>query len=204
MSTTTWPRRVLVCGDREWTDEHAIRCVLARYNQRPLGIAAVIHGDCRGVDRIAGKVAAEMGIPVESFPAEWEKHGRAAGPIRNRQMLAEGCAQYVMAFHDNIGASRGTADMLRAAKAAGVDTCVYTSRAARRYRPSNGTEGDYFRCDFCDRCVRDLADPGCGILTRTLLCDVEDDEYPDEWTYDAAGNPVCTAFDPLTLARESR
>ena len=72
-----------------------------------------------------------------------------------------------------------------------------------RYRPSNGTEGEGFFCRFCDRCERDReawendnpAD-GCEILLRTMLYDVSDPEYPAEWTYDAKGEPVCTAFVP--------
>ena len=199
MSSERWPARVIVCGDRNWTDEHAIRCVLSRWSREPLGIAAVIHGDCRGADLIAAKVAAEMGIPVEPFPADWRQHGRAAGPIRNRQMLNEGRPALVFAFHDDIDGSRGTKDMVAAATAAlGAENVVhYTGRKARRYRPSNGSEGECFRAQFCDRCVRDIADPGCTIYFRSWLNDREDDDYPDEWTYDSEGRGVCTEFEPL-------
>ena len=54
------------------------------------------------------------------FPADWIRHGRAAGPIRNEQMLREGCPDLVVAFHDDPGLGRGTADMVRRALAAGV------------------------------------------------------------------------------------
>lgn len=74
----------------------------------------------------------------------------------------------------------------------------------RRYRPSNGTEGEGFMGSFCDECQRDAkyretddgAD-GCPILAAALIFNVKDEQYPNEWTYDAEGNPTCTAFLPL-------
>jgi hypothetical protein len=54
------------------------------------------------------------------YPAQWHKYGRAAGPIRNQQMLAEGKPDLVLAFHDDIDGSRGTKDMVNRARRAGV------------------------------------------------------------------------------------
>ena len=75
-------------------------------------------------------------------------------------------------------------------------------RAVQRYRPSNGTEGDAFIAAFCERCERDRAfregtGDGCEILARTLVLDVDDPDYPTEWTYDTDEMPTCTAFVPL-------
>jgi len=50
------------------------------------------------------------------FLANWRTHGKAAGPIRNQQMLDEGRPHLVVAFPGGTG----TADMVRRAKAAGV------------------------------------------------------------------------------------
>lgn len=63
---------------------------------------------------------------------------------------------------------------------------------SRSYRPSNGTEGMDFCEAFCFRCVHDL-DEKCDILTRTLIHDPSDPEYPSEWVIDAQG-ARCTAF----------
>lgn len=70
----------------------------------------------------------------------------------------------------------------------------------KRYRPSNGTEGEYFMEDFCYNCIHEKwthtqndADKKCDILSRTLIYDTEDPEYPEEWQYDDAGNPTCTS-----------
>jgi hypothetical protein len=55
-----------------------------------LRFARLIHGDASGADRLSGEWAQSRGIPVRAFPADWAKHRRAAGPIRNKQMLEEG------------------------------------------------------------------------------------------------------------------
>lgn len=71
------------------------------------------------------------------------------------------------------------------------------------YRPSNGTEGLYFRARFCDQCERDREymgtgeGEGCPIYGATLVFDVDDPHYPREWRRDKDGKPTCTAFVPL-------
>ena len=107
--------RVLVCGSRDWRDEQLIEAVL-----RELSPWEIIHGGSRGADSLAGAVAGRLGILVKVFQAGWERHGRAAGPIRNEQMLQEGHPDLVVAFHDDPGLGRGTADMVRRARAAGI------------------------------------------------------------------------------------
>jgi hypothetical protein len=78
----------------------------------------VIHGGARGVDSMAGAAAAQLKIPIRVFPADWKKNGKAAGPIRNQQMLDEGKPDLVLAFWD--GKSRGTEHMIGLAKKAGI------------------------------------------------------------------------------------
>lgn len=115
--------RVLICGDRNWTDEETIKAYI-----RTLTIGSIIiNGRCRGADSIARFAAKEYGYDVEDYPAEWEKHGRIAGPIRNAQMLIDGKPDLVVVFHDNLEDSKGTKDMIRQAKAAGVPIEVRTS-----------------------------------------------------------------------------
>ena len=63
----------------------------------------------------------------------------------------------------------------------------------KKYRPSNGTEGDFFICVFCDRCKKSAGD-NCPILWATLINDVEDPGYPSEWQYGEDGQPLCTQF----------
>lgn len=51
------------------------------------GVTVLRHGACRGADTWAAALASALGIKLEAWPADWNKHGRAAGPIRNRRML---------------------------------------------------------------------------------------------------------------------
>lgn len=127
--------RVLVCGDRNWTDRSIIYAILNGYSWatdfddgKKL---VLIEGGARGADRFAAMWASlgdendEPGqIEHLAFPADWERYGKGAGPIRNQQMLTEGQPDVVLAFHDNLAESRGTADMVRRAKAAGVPVYV--------------------------------------------------------------------------------
>lgn len=76
----------------------------------------------------------------------------------------------------------------------------------RLYRPSNGTEGESFQCAFCERCTKDdpEVDICCDILTRTAAFGIEDPEYPQEWCYGDAGQPVCTAFEERDFVAEEQ
>lgn len=115
--------RVLVCGGRfcvpeyvmAWLSEN-LHSTIRDWFGDGVGVAAVIHGDAKGADKASGRWALEQGIPVYAFPADWQKHGRAAGPIRNLQMLAEGQPDLVVAFPGG----RGTGDMVARAMAAGI------------------------------------------------------------------------------------
>lgn len=80
-------------------------------------IDAVVEGDARGADRLAGEWAYRRGVENIKFCAEWEKLGRKAGPIRNQLMLDEGEPDLVVAFPGG----RGTADMMMRARSAGVE-----------------------------------------------------------------------------------
>lgn len=79
--------------------------------------AKIIHGGANGADSLAHQYAHISGIPVTVYPADWKKHGRGAGPIRNAQMLTEGKPDLVVAFPGGTG----TKDMVTRAKRAGVE-----------------------------------------------------------------------------------
>lgn len=103
-------RRVVVCGGRDYDDPDTVVRVLALLDPR----TTIVHGAQRGADTLADAAARRLGLPVERHPAEWQRLGRAAGPIRNREMVAG--ADLVIAFPGGVG----TADALAAARAAGV------------------------------------------------------------------------------------
>jgi hypothetical protein len=64
-----------------------------------------MHGAARGADRLAGAAALRLGLEVVEYPADWKRHGRRAGYVRNEQMLAAG-PDLVVAFHASLGPRR--------------------------------------------------------------------------------------------------
>lgn len=78
------------------------------------GVVQLRHGGCRGVDADAEAVATGLGLDVFEFPADWEKHGKAAGPIRNAEMLKG--ADMLLAFNGG----RGTKNCVQTAQKMGV------------------------------------------------------------------------------------
>lgn len=112
-------QRVLVCGGRDYSNREQMFAILDHaHAANP--ISTLIHGAARGADNLAAEWAVARGIPQQAFPARWETEGKAAGPKRNRRMLAEGCPDIVVAF----AGGRGTEDMKRVARNAGVPTVV--------------------------------------------------------------------------------
>lgn len=97
-------------------------------------ITEVVSGTARGAD-LAGEAWAEMeGLPVERFPADWDKEGKSAGFKRNRKMADyAGCV-----WGGNGGAcitvwdgeSKGTAHMMDLAKMAGLKQFIWHFRLA--------------------------------------------------------------------------
>ena len=107
--------RLLVCGGRDFADKEFVFATLDRtFAKRP--ITVLIHGAARGADSLAGAWAEERGIEVEAYPANWDRDGRAAGPIRNQRMLDEGRPEAIIAFPGG----RGTAHMVKIAQQAGL------------------------------------------------------------------------------------
>jgi hypothetical protein len=121
------PLRLLVCGSRTWTDAtllaEAVEQTVAEYGQGRAGVV-LIEGNARGADRLAGVLARARGWELEVYPADWQRHGRAAGMRRNARMLREGRPERVIACADDLAASRGTADMVRRARGAGIPVLV--------------------------------------------------------------------------------
>ena len=111
------PRRFCFCGSRGCRDADAIERVLVTL---PPG-ATIVHGGARGADTLAGSLAARHGFTVEVWPADWSRHGRAAGPIRNEAMVRT--CDGLFAFWD--GTSRGTAHAVRTGRALGLEVQVF-------------------------------------------------------------------------------
>jgi hypothetical protein len=106
---------LIVCGGRDYENTRAVFAALHHLHAER-GVRKIKHGKCRtGADRLANRWAELEGVEVEPFPADWARHGRAAGPIRNQAMAdsgADGCVAFP--------GGAGTADMATRAEAAGI------------------------------------------------------------------------------------
>jgi hypothetical protein len=116
--------RILICGGRDYTDLDRIYRALNRLEERLNFDLTVIHGDCpTGVDAAADVWALWAGYERVKFPVtreEWGRLGLRAGPLRNQRMIDEGHPDAVVAFPG----ARGTADMVRRARAAGLPVWI--------------------------------------------------------------------------------
>lgn len=82
-----------------------------------VAVAHPEYGPFLGGDWHAHWHAVARGWTVEEHPADWVLYGKAAGGIRNQRMVARGADRLVAA---PVGASPGTRDCIRRAKAAGI------------------------------------------------------------------------------------
>jgi predicted polyphosphate/ATP-dependent NAD kinase len=115
--------RVLVCGGRDYGSQDGQLDRLRRTLDAALDaaqsagkVAVIIHGNARGADLLADQYAREKSIRVLPFPADWNLHGRRAGPIRNIKMLTESQPHVIIAFKGG----DGTAHMMKIGREAGV------------------------------------------------------------------------------------
>lgn len=128
--------KVLVCGSRDWADYEAI-------DRRLSGLPAeheeitIIHGAAsrmvkgptgapveESADMLADRAARYWRFEVQRFPADWKKHGKRAGVLRNLRMLDQR-PDLVIAFQRND--SRGTQHTIDVARKRGITVEVHTS-----------------------------------------------------------------------------
>lgn len=77
----------------------------------------VVSGGAKGVDSVAIDWAVVNWLSFKEYKADWEKYGKGAGTIRNKQMLDEEDVNVVVAFPGG----RGTANMIKQAKERGIE-----------------------------------------------------------------------------------
>lgn len=101
--------KLVIFGSRnitEYEDLEPIICTVIQDNFSD--VTEIVSGCARGADTLGEQFAADYQLPVKKFPADWEKYGKAAGPIRNADMAAY--ADAGIALWD--GESRGTLNMI--------------------------------------------------------------------------------------------
>jgi len=113
--------RWALVGSREYRDLQAVREVVRLFPARG---TVIVSGGARGVDQAAAEEAKKLGLPVVEYLPDWHRHGRAAGMIRNRQIVAN--ADAVIAFWD--GQSRGTRHTVELANKVGIPVYLFKGR----------------------------------------------------------------------------
>ncbi len=128
-------KKILVTGGREYGKTKGEREALwhtlrdqVEPHDKYFGYVVIIHGGCKrrvildgyyqyiGADYLAGEWAKLCGYRCEEYPADWEEYGKAAGPIRNQQMIDEGKPDLAIVCPGG----KGTADMVARLKKAGI------------------------------------------------------------------------------------
>ncbi len=123
--------RTIIAGSRTITD-YAV--VAAAIQKSGFTITEVVSGAARGVDELGERWANENSVPIRQFPAQWERYGKSAGPLRNNQMAHY--AQALIAIWD--GQSYGTKSMIHMARKLRMKVCIIdVSRTEKSGEPHN-------------------------------------------------------------------
>lgn len=118
--------RVIIAGSRAVTDRHLVSQAVV---DSSFSVTEVVEGGARGIDTLAFDWAHSHGIPVKIFVANWKKHGKQAGILRNIEMADY--AEALIAIWD--GKSRGTKHMIDIAEKRRMPYKVFIAK--------NATEG---------------------------------------------------------------
>ncbi len=108
--------RLGIVGSRTFTD-YDLLCEWVKRLERPTRpVDTIVSGGARGADTLAEKYAKEFNKGILVFGADWQLKGRAAGIIRNREIVK--ASDELLAFWD--GESRGTAHSIELAQKKGI------------------------------------------------------------------------------------
>ncbi len=92
--------RIIICGGRHFDDYRTLEAEVNKKLEED-GIlpteVEIVSGHCQGADMLGERYAKEYGCSLRVYPADWTKYGRAAGPIRNKQMV-----DYIVPFENRL------------------------------------------------------------------------------------------------------
>lgn len=113
--------RLAVVGSRTFTDQYVVYFFLHEYLDVFGTSLELVSGGCpSGPDNFAESFATSYNIPITVYPANWEKFGKAAGFIRNSDIVTN-CDE-VIAFWDR--KSKGTFDTIKKARKQGKEVII--------------------------------------------------------------------------------
>lgn len=153
MSDTPRLPRLLITGSRnhQWTADDsqalliAVQDIVDKTQKNPV----IVHGGATGADTDAARAGQRLfNLQAEVHRADWKKYGRAAGPIRNKQMVELG-ADLCLAFpdHPKGRGSRGTWNCIDLAQQAGIPVLVVWNQRLWVYNPNHPTHGTHRALD---------------------------------------------------------
>ena len=109
--------KVAVIGSRSFNDYKRLKDTLSK-----IDVSLLVSGGANGADKLGEQYANENNIPTKIFLPDWEKHGKAAGFLRNTDIINE--AELVVAFWDQ--QSNGTRDSIQKAEKQGKKVMIVT------------------------------------------------------------------------------
>ena len=116
--------KTIIAGSRTIKDYWPVAKAIERaVSVDNIFITEVVSGVCKGPDLLGETWARKNSIPIKRFPADWEKNGKSAGFIRNREMVDYvGKEGALIALWD--GKSKGTKNTIELAKKKGMIVSV--------------------------------------------------------------------------------
>jgi hypothetical protein len=111
--------KIIIAGGRDFTDYELLKTKCDSILKN-LSDVEIVCGMAKGADLLGKRYAEEKGFKVKEFPADWSKHGKSAGVIRNEEMKEYSYA--LIAFWDY--KSRGTKNMIEISKKGGLEVRI--------------------------------------------------------------------------------
>ena len=198
--------RVIIAGTRDFSNYELLKekCDNILSTKRQDSNIVILSGTAKGADRLGERYARERGFQLRCFPADWDKDGNKAGPIRNAKMADN--ADALIAFWD--GTSRGTAHMIMTAKEKGLATRVINYKIAVKMNENQKIEKlrqktadnaiEYIKTGTGIDCLRDSFNELCkamGIPTPQGPDNFEREDVinalkKEPWVKDIAAKPA--------------
>jgi len=120
--------RIIICGGRHFKDYERLESTMNEVMNKIApwrDVVEIVSGHCEGADQLGELYAKNHGLPCKVIPAQWEKFGKSAGPIRNSEMVkyaAEAEMPVVVAFRSP--RTKGTNDTVKKATKQGIKVFV--------------------------------------------------------------------------------
>ncbi len=116
---------LIIAGKRDFADEAYFRETVDAFCRKN-SVLAIFSGTAKGADQMGERYAEEKGIPIRRFLPDWARYGRAAGVLRNKEMveaaICDGGSGALLAFWD--GKSRGTGSIIKLAQEEGLQVQI--------------------------------------------------------------------------------